>query len=73
VEDFARITAPTLILAGDRDEFCTPEEGVAAYRKLQDGELALLPGVGHFIPPLKIQLYIDFVQRHAMSGARASS
>jgi pimeloyl-ACP methyl ester carboxylesterase len=73
VEDFARITAPTLILAGDRDEFCTPEEGVAAYRKLQDGELALLPGVGHFIPPLKIQLYIDFVQRHAMSGASASS
>lgn len=65
VEDFARITAPTLILVGDRDEYCSPEEGVAAYRKLQNGELAILPGVGHFITPRKVQMYIDFLERHS--------
>jgi pimeloyl-ACP methyl ester carboxylesterase len=64
VDDFSRITAPTLIMAGDRDEYCTPEEGVAAYRTLQKGELAILPGIAHYIPPQKIQLYIDFLQRH---------
>lgn len=67
VEDFSRIKAATLILAGDRDEFCTPEEGVAAYRKLQNGELAILPGVGHVITPQKVQLYLDFLQRPARS------
>jgi pimeloyl-ACP methyl ester carboxylesterase len=71
VEDFAHITVPTLILAGDRDEFCTPEEGVAAYRKLRQGELAILPGVGHFIPPTKVQLYVDFLHRHATARASA--
>jgi pimeloyl-ACP methyl ester carboxylesterase len=64
VEDFGTITAPTLILSGDRDEFCTPEDGVAAYRKLQHGELAIVPGEGHVITSQKIRLSIDFLQRH---------
>jgi pimeloyl-ACP methyl ester carboxylesterase len=42
-EDLGAITAPTLILVGDRDRHCTVEDGVAAYRALQDGELAVLP------------------------------
>jgi pimeloyl-ACP methyl ester carboxylesterase len=42
-EDLRAITAPTLILVGDRDRHCTVEEGVTAYRALKDGELAVLP------------------------------
>ena len=30
-----------------------------------EAELAILPGVGHFIPPLKVQISIDFLRRHA--------
>lgn len=30
--DFGRIAAPTLVLAEDRDVFCTPEEGATVYR-----------------------------------------
>jgi pimeloyl-ACP methyl ester carboxylesterase len=62
--DLARITAPTLILAGDRDEFCSVEQAVAAYRQLPAGELAILPGHGHYIPPAAIQTTVEFFSRH---------
>lgn len=63
--DLKQIDVPTLILVGDRDEACSVEEGVAAYRMLRNGELAILPGVGHYITPLKVQLAIDFLRRSA--------
>jgi pimeloyl-ACP methyl ester carboxylesterase len=61
--DLAKITAPTLILAGDRDDFCTVEQAVTAYRQLANGELAILPGHGHYIPPAAIQTTIEFFAR----------
>ena len=69
-EDLRKVSAPMLVLTGDRDEFCTVEEGVTAYRMLKDGELAVLPGVGHVITPQKIQMTIDFLRRRG--GAKAS-
>ena len=63
--DFARITVPTLILTGDRDDFCTVEQAVQAYRQLPDGELAVLPAHGHYIPPAAIEATIEFLQRRA--------
>jgi pimeloyl-ACP methyl ester carboxylesterase len=64
VEELRKITAPTLILTGDRDEFCSVEEGVAAYRKLQQGELAVLSNLGLFISPSVVQVTIEFLKRH---------
>jgi pimeloyl-ACP methyl ester carboxylesterase len=61
--DLAKITVPTLILAGDRDDFCTVEQAVTAYRQLPDGELAILPGHGHYIPPAAIQTTVEFFAR----------
>jgi pimeloyl-ACP methyl ester carboxylesterase len=72
-DDFRRITAPTLILVGDRDHFCSPEEAVTAFRKLPAGELAIVPGVGHIITPLKVQLAIDFLRRQAATGQGSAS
>jgi pimeloyl-ACP methyl ester carboxylesterase len=62
-EDMHTITAPTLILIGDRDPFCTVEEGAAAYRALPAGELAVLPNTGHLITPAAIQTTIEFFDR----------
>ena len=56
------ITAPTLIITGDRDPFCTVEEGAAAYHALQAGALAVLPDTGHLIPAA-VQTVIDFFER----------
>jgi pimeloyl-ACP methyl ester carboxylesterase len=64
-EDLRAITAPTLILAGDRDGFCSVEEGAEAYRMLGEGELAILPGQGHVISPAAVEVSIDFLRRHA--------
>jgi pimeloyl-ACP methyl ester carboxylesterase len=61
--DFAKITAATLILSGDRDNFCSVEQAVEAYRQLPTGELAVLPGHGHYIPPAAIEATIEFFER----------
>jgi pimeloyl-ACP methyl ester carboxylesterase len=64
VEDFGVISAPTLILVGDRDNFCTAEEAVSAYKMLQRGELAILPNVEHIITQTKVETAIEFIRRH---------
>jgi pimeloyl-ACP methyl ester carboxylesterase len=61
--DLAKITVPTLILTGDRDDFCAVEAAVTAYRQLPDGELAILPGHGHYIPPAAIDATVEFFAR----------
>jgi pimeloyl-ACP methyl ester carboxylesterase len=63
VADLRAITVPTLIIVGDRDPFCTVEEGVAAYRALPAGELAVLPDTGHLITPAAVQATIEFFER----------
>lgn len=61
-------------MAGDRDEFCSVEEGIAAYRMLQQGELAVFPNHGHFITPSVVQVTIEFLERHlARHSAPAST
>jgi pimeloyl-ACP methyl ester carboxylesterase len=67
-EDFAKITAPALILVGDRDDYCTLEDGVTAYRQLTHGEIAVLPGTGHVITAAKIELALDFFDRHLQAS-----
>ena len=63
VADMRAITVPALILTGDRDPFCTVEEGAAACRALSAGQLAVLPGTGHLITPAAVQATIDFFER----------
>ena len=60
-EDLASIDAPTLVLVGDRDPFCTVEEGVSAYRHLRNGQLAVVPDTGHVITQAKISLLQEFL------------
>ena len=63
LDDLHTISAPTLILTGDRDPFCTVEEGAAAYHALQAGEFAVLPDTGHLITPAAVQTTISFLEQ----------
>ena len=63
-EDLRTIDAPTLILVGDRDEFCCVEEAVTAYRSLPNGELAIVPNTSHVITVAKVNAMIEFLDRH---------
>jgi pimeloyl-ACP methyl ester carboxylesterase len=67
-EDLAKITAPALILVGDRDDYCTLEDGVTAYRQLAHGEIAVLPGTGHIITPAKVDQTLGFFDRHRQAS-----
>lgn len=64
-DDFARISAPTLLLVGDRDEFCPVEMSAAAFRALPHGEFGVLPHTKHAITPTGCALILDFLARHA--------
>ncbi len=64
LDDFRSITAPALILTGDRDHFCSVEDAALAYRNLPAGELAVLPDTGHAITAGVIDTTIDFLLRH---------
>jgi pimeloyl-ACP methyl ester carboxylesterase len=57
------VTAPTLILCGDRDHFCSIEDGALALRALPRGELAIAANTGHMITAPKVRLAIEFLRR----------
>jgi pimeloyl-ACP methyl ester carboxylesterase len=63
VEDLRNITAPTLLLIGDRDFLCPVEDAVQAFRMLSDGELAIVPGLGHQLSDTAIEVTIEFLRR----------
>ena len=67
-EDFAKIAAPALILVGDRDDYCTLDDAVTAYRQLTHGQIAVLPGTGHVITPAKVEQTIGFFDRHLQAS-----
>lgn len=46
-EDFQAIRQPVLIACGDRDRTATPEESLAAYRLIPEGQFFVLPGTPH--------------------------
>jgi pimeloyl-ACP methyl ester carboxylesterase len=49
-EQLARVTMPTLVVAGDRDDVVPLSESIALYRALPHAQLAVLPGIGHGAP-----------------------
>ncbi|MEG3630782.1 alpha/beta fold hydrolase [Streptomyces poriticola] len=65
-EDLARISAPTLVLAGD-DDLVTLEHTIALYRAIPRSELAVVPGTSHTLPfekPGEVnRLILDFLTR----------
>ncbi len=62
------VTCPTLVLYPDRSFLFEVEQGVAFYRNLPRGELAVIPRCGHNTYEEQPELYIrhvtDFLQRH---------
>jgi len=52
LRDLGRITAPTLILAGDDEPF-TSEHTFSMYEALPNARLAIIPGASHYVPKEK--------------------
>jgi pimeloyl-ACP methyl ester carboxylesterase len=66
--DLKAITAPTLIIMGDR-EGLRPEHAVAMYRLIPKAQLAILPGADHFLlfsrPDVVLALMTTFLDAPA--------
>ncbi len=64
----AKVGCPTLVLYPDRSSIFEVEQGVAMYRSLPKGELAVLPKCGHntyqYRPHDYVRLTLDFFRRH---------
>jgi pimeloyl-ACP methyl ester carboxylesterase len=62
------VTCPTLVLYPDRSFYFDVEQGVAFYRPLPKGELAVLPNCGHNTyenqPKEYIRFVLSFLKRH---------
>ncbi|MCF2128326.1 alpha/beta hydrolase [Strepomyces sp. STD 3.1] len=61
--ELGRVTAPTLVMAGD-DDLMTLEHTTALYRALPDARLAVLPGASHLVPLEKPALVNGLVLDH---------
>ncbi|MFB7653306.1 MULTISPECIES: alpha/beta fold hydrolase [unclassified Streptomyces] len=61
--ELGRVTAPTLVVAGD-DDLMTLEHTTALYRALPDARLAVLPGASHLVPLEKPALVNGLVLDH---------
>jgi pimeloyl-ACP methyl ester carboxylesterase len=63
----AKVQCPSLVMYPDRGHFFEAEQGVAFFRSLPLGELAIFPKCGHNIfehyPELYAQTVIDFIGR----------
>ncbi len=55
-EDFRNISAPTLLLLGDRDKMVSLDETVAVYRSLPDAQMGILPGMSHPIEQADMEI-----------------
>jgi pimeloyl-ACP methyl ester carboxylesterase len=70
VAELARISAPTLVIAGD-DDMVTLEHTVALYRAIPTTELAVVPGASHAVPMEKPELVnriaLDFLENEPMA------
>ena len=64
-EELRAIKAPTLIMAGDKDEI-RKEHFVEIFKLLPSAQMAIIPGCGHVIfrckPDLSIKIMSDFLQ-----------
>lgn len=71
-EDFNKITAPTLILLGDRDGLIELRQAVDMYQLIPNAELVVLPNTTHIsaLNDLSMSMVLDFLMRHTTTVDR---
>ncbi|SEB68100.1 alpha/beta fold hydrolase [Rhodococcus koreensis] len=62
--EIARITAPTLVINGDRDPIVAPSGGDATAAAIPHARHVVIPGMGHHLPDALALLVADHVVAH---------
>lgn len=64
-QDLAKITAPTLVIHGDKDVIVDVSGGYATAKAIKDAKLVLISGLGHFIAHEVSPYFVDLISGHA--------
>ncbi len=63
-EELAKITAPTLVIVGDRDAII-PEHTLELFRSIKGAQLCIIPGATHFLlsekPGITNRVILEFL------------
>jgi pimeloyl-ACP methyl ester carboxylesterase len=62
------VTAPTLVIHGDRDRMVNPTGGAATARAITGARLETITGLGHDLPRGAWPVLIDLIDNHARRG-----
>ena len=65
------VTAPTLVIHGDRDRMVNPTGGAATARAITGARLETISGMGHDLPAGAWPHIIDLIGKHAREGGRS--
>lgn len=60
-----RITAPTLVIHGDRDLLVAPSGGVATAAAIPSAQHVVIPGMGHHLPTSLVEPITRYICGHA--------
>ncbi|WP_238421219.1 alpha/beta fold hydrolase [Gordonia sp. 'Campus'] len=61
----SRITAPTLVINGDRDLMVHPSGGTATVTAIHSSQHIVIPGMGHHIPQALVDPITRYISHHA--------
>lgn len=61
----SRITAPTLVINGDRDPMVHPSGGTATVNAIRSAQHIVIPGMGHHIPQALVDPITQYISQHA--------
>ncbi|WP_066900402.1 alpha/beta fold hydrolase [Mycolicibacterium houstonense] len=61
----SRITAPTLVINGDRDLMVNPSGGIATAEAIRSAQHVVIPGMGHHIPEALVDPITQYIAQHA--------
>jgi pimeloyl-ACP methyl ester carboxylesterase len=67
------ISAPTLVIHGDRDRMVHPTGGAATARAIAGARLETVHGLGHDLPKGAWPIIIDLIDKHARSRSTDAS
>ena len=66
------VTAPTLVIHGDRDRMVNPTGGAATARAIPGARLETVPGLGHDLPRPAWPILLDLIDDHARHAGRST-
>lgn len=61
------VTAPTLVIHGDRDRMVNPTGALATVRAINGAQLKVVPGMGHDLPRGAWPTLLDLISQHAQA------